>query len=366
MLSDLTGFSERTPQSYFLYVYALCAIPLLFTRSGVLEHIAHVGYTGFYQGLALWLATLCMVIWYYFLPDFSMVRLKKRGKIALAEILGDSHHSYSGLAPDYWEGMTDYSEEQLRKNRMHRHLRVRFKNLSGTVIKHDFSVSLDYSSSSSLEQTIEIQNQRLLIERIGADLDSNSETGKIKAEMPVWLNTKHKSPAFALANEHGKITAKHIKLGICLIIITLLQMTLPLVYVAQTTAHLSDDVFTLFNTPNVWRWTAICNIVFLWMFHSHWAVSRGSVDVIKLVGLPATTESIMWKQSHYSDELPVYRFTVFYKNHVNQIREARFKLTVTEDQEKMLESMQQQRPILYLDDDKDKILFLDQHLGKVI
>ncbi|MDO5667998.1 MAG: hypothetical protein Q4G44_09260 [Alcaligenaceae bacterium] len=359
MLSNLSGFSERTPQTYFLSVYALCAIPLFFIRGNIVEHIERTSHSGFYGGLAVWCVALAMILWYYFLPDFSVVQLKKQGKVATAEIIGDSHHAFSGLVPASLDGGKAYSEEHLRKNKAYRHLHVQFENLSGTLITHTFSMPVDYSSSSNLAQVIEEQNQNLQIER-----------GMDQAHMPVWLNSKVKSPAFALANQHGSVSSKHIVLGLCLIIITLLQMSIPLLYVAQTTQHLSDDVFTLFNTPTVWHWAPICNIVILWMFHSHGAVDKApngvAADVMKLAGLKGETESITWKATSYGDDVTYYRVYVSYKNSLGHLHELNFKSTVTDSKEKGLEAMPQQRPIFYLESKPDKIYFLDQYHGRFL
>ena len=209
MFSNLTGLAERTPQTYFLYIYALCAIPLFFVRGSIVEHIERTSHTGFYLGLLVWIVALCMVIWYYFLPDFSMMQLKKQGKVSQAEIIGDSHYVFSGSPSGYLGGMGRRSEEEIRKNKPYRYLRVQFNNLSGTSVEHTFSMPVDYSPSLSLKQIIETQNHSLQIE--------HSDT---KARIPVWLNTKQKSPAFALTNETGAVTRKHVILGLCLIIIT--------------------------------------------------------------------------------------------------------------------------------------------------
>lgn len=359
MFSNLTGLAERTPQTYFLYIYALCAIPLFFVRLSIVEHMESTSHTGFYLGLLVWVVALCMVIWFYFLPDFSMMQLKKQGKVWQAEIIGDSHYAFSGFPPGYISGAGEVSEEQMRKSKLYRRLLVEFENFSGTRVSHVFTLPVDYSPSLSLKQIIETQNQSLQID--------HSDT---KARMPVWLNTKQKSPAFALANETGAVTRKHVILGLCLIIITLLQMILPLVYVERTTQHLTDDVFTLFNTGTAWHWAPLCNIVFLWAFHSHGAAARGPnsgiIDVIKLSGIHSTTESITWKPTSYGDDVTYYQVEVSYIDSIGQLREISFKSAVADSEEKELKSMLQQRPILYLENNKKKVLFLDNYDGKFL
>src|SRR5699024_9448538 len=120
----------------------------------------------------------------------------------------------------------------------------------------------------------------------------------------------------------------------------------------------TDDVFTLFNTATVWHWGPICNIVFLWMFHSHGAADRGPnsgvIDVIKLSGIYSMTQSITWKPTSYGDDVTYYRVTVSFKDRTDQLKETSFKSTVTDSKEKELESMPQQRPILYLENDRKK------------
>lgn len=359
MLSKLSGFSERTPQTYFLFVYALCAIPLFFIRGNVVEHIEQTSHIGFYLGLAVWCVALAMIFWYYFLPDLSVIQLKKHGKVTTAEIIGDSHHAFSGLAPTAMETGRTYSEAHVRTNKPYRYLHVQFNNLSGTLVTHTFSMSVNYSSFSNLAQVIEEQNQDLQIER-GVD----------RAIMPVWLNPKVKSPAFALANESGRVISKHVMLGLCLLIITLLQMSIPLLYVAQTTQHLSDDVLTLFNTPTVWHWAPICNNVILWMFHSHGAVDKApngvAADVMKLAGVKGVTESITWKATSYGDDVTYYRVDVSYENSAAHLHELSFKSTVSDSKEKELARMPQQRPIFYLENNPEKIYFLDSYHGKFL
>lgn len=327
MLSKLSGFTERTAQTYFLYVYALCAIPLFFIRGNIVEHIERTSHNGFYSGLVVWCVALSMILWYYFLLDFSIIQLKKKGKVAIAEVIGDSHRAFSGLKSTFVDSGNAYSEDYIHKNKPYRHLQVQFENLSGTLITHTFS-------------------------------------------MPVWMNSKVKSPAFALANEHGRVSIKHIVLGLCLIIITLLQMVIPLLYVAKTTQYLSDDVVTLFNTTTVWHWAPICNIAVLWMFHSHGAVDKapngGTADVMKLAGLKGMTESITWKATSYGDDVTNYRVKVSYKNSTGNLHELSFKSTVSDSKEKVLEVMPQQRPIFYLPNNPDKIFFSDQYHGRFL
>lgn len=359
MLSSLSGFSERTPQTHFLYVYALSTIPLFFIRSNIVEHIERTSHSGFYSGLAVWCVALGMIFWYYFLPDFSIVQLKKHGKVTTAEIIGDSHYVFSGLGSISVGNGNAYSEAYILKNRPYRHLDVQFENLSGTLVRHTFSMPVNYSSSSNPALVIEEQNQSLRIER-AAD----------QAHMPVWLNPEAKSPAFALANEHGGVSRKHILLGLCLIVITLLQMIIPLLYVEKTMLHLSDDVFTLFNTPTVWHWAPIGNIVLLWLFHSHGAVDKApngvAVDVMKLIGKKGMTESITWKATSYGDDVTYYRVKVSYKDSAGQLHELSFKSTVTDSKEKALAVMPQQRPIFYLANKPNKIYFLDRYHGKFL
>ena len=359
MLSSLSGLSERMPRVYFLFIYALCAIPLFFIRENIVEHIERTSHHGFYVGLALWCVALGMIFWYYFLPDFSVVKLKKEGKVTTAQVSRDSHHAFSGLAPMYMASGQAYTEDYVRKCKVERHLRVQFENLFDTDMTHTFSMPVDYSSSLTLEQVIEEQNQ-------GLHIEGSAE----QAYMPIWLNSDLKSPAFALANEHGRVSNKHIILGLCLLIITLLQMGIPLLYVAKTTQHLSDDVFTLFNTITVWHWAPICNIVILWMFHSHGTVAKApngvAVDVMKLAGLKGVTESITWKATSYGDDVTYYRVTVSYKDRAGHLHEASFKSTVTDSKEKLLEAMPQQRPILYLENNHKKIYFLDQYHGRFL
>lgn len=359
MLSNLSGFSERTPQTYFLFIYAVCAIPLFFIRGNIVEHIERTSHIGFYSGFAVWCVALSMILWYYFLPDFSVVRLKKKGKVVLAEIIGDSHHVFSGLGSISVDSGNAYSEAHILKNKPYRHLDVQFENLSGTLVTYTFSMPVDYSFSSNFAQVIEEQNQSLKIAR-----------STDKAYMPIWLNSEAKSPAFALANEHGGVSNKHIMLGLCLIVITLLQMVIPLLYVAKTTQHLSDDVFTLFNTPTVWHWAPIYNIALLWMFHSHGAVDKApngvAVEVMKLAGQKGMTESITWKATSYGDDVTYYRVKVSYKDSAGQLHELSFKSTVTDSKEKALKTMPQQRPIFYLENNPNKILFLDHYHGKFL
>ena len=358
MADESKVYMERTPQVGFLIIYLLCSIPLLFTRSSIAEHIERTSHTGFYIGLGVWLFAFWLVIKYYFLPDSAIVRLKKQGKVMLAEIIGDSHSAVSGLPPLSSRGQGIETAEQLRKRYADRQIKVRFHNLSGTLITQTFTLPVDYFTAS-LEDTIERQNQSLAI-----------ECSATKVQMPVWQNTQQHSPAFALANEHGRVTSRHIKLGLCLIIITLLQMVLPLIHVAYTTQHLTDDMFTLFNTVSVWQWGPLCNIIALWIYHSHGSVQSGPngapVDVIKLAGLGSTTESITWKQTHYSDDDPAYRVEVSYKDSSGQLQELKFTEAVPKSKANELESMPQQRPILYLDRDKDKIIFVDHEDGQFV
>ena len=147
-------------------------------------------------------------------------------------------------------------------------------------------------------------------------------------------------------------------------------MVLPLMYVAHTTQHLTDDMFTLFNTVSVWHWGPLCNIIALWIYHSHGSVEAGPngtpVDLIKLSGFSSTTESIRWKQTHYSDDDPAYRVDVSYKDSTGQLHELKFTEAVHKSKVNELESMLHQRPILYLGDDKDKIIFVDREDGQFI
>ena len=360
MIDKNTVYMERRPRVDFLFIYILCAIPLLFTRSSIAEHLERTSHTGFYIGLAVWLLAFWMIIKYYFLPDYAIVKLKKEGKVVRAEILGDSHQTFSGLPSlsSHEKGLED--EGQFPKEYAERQIKVQFANLSGTLITHVFSMPVDYLSSSSLKQIIEAQNQQLAIEY----------KGDAHAYMPVWLNTKAMTPVFALANEHGRVTRGHIKLGLCLMIITLLQMTLPLLYVAQTTQHLSNDVFTLFNTVTVWHWGPLANIIALWIYHSHDSVEAGPngipVDVVKLSGCGSTTESITWTQTHYSGDEPAYRVDVAYKDSVGRLNTVHFTETVSAIQKVKLDAMSPHRPILYLKNQKDKIIFADRDDGQFI
>ena len=351
---------KRRPRVDFLFIYIFCAIPLLFTRSSIAEHLERTSHTGFYIGLAIWLVAFWLVIKYYFLPDFAIIKLKKNGKVVMAEIVGDSHQAFSGLPPlsSHENGLDDV--EQFPKEYADRQIRVQFANLSDTLITHVFSMPVDSLSSSRLDEIIKTQNQRLAIEY---EDDAH-------AYMPVWLNTKATTPVFALANEHGRVTRGHISLGICLMIITLLQMILPLLYVAQTTQHLSDDVFTLFNTVTVWHWGPLCNIGLLWIYHSHHSVEAGPngvpVEVIKLSGLKSTTESITWKQTHYSGDDPAYRIDVAYKDNTGQLHTLHFTESISTIQKLKLDAMSPHRPILYLNNQKDKIIFADRDDGQFI
>lgn len=360
MIKEKKTYMDRAPRVDFLFVYIFCAIPLLFTRTSIAEHIERTSHTGFYIGLVVWLLAFCLVIKYYFLPDSAIAQLKKSDQVVRAEIIGDSHHDFSGLPPLSLHRKGLEGEEQFRKEHVNRQIKVKLSNLAGTLITHIFSMPVDYSSSSSLNEIIETQNQRLAIEYEGGTT----------AYMPVWLNGKVVTPVFALANEHGRVTRGHIKLGLCLIIITLLQMFLPLLYVAQTTQHLTDDVFTLFNTVTVWHWAPLGNIVLLWIYHSHGSVEAGPngmpVDVIKLSGLSSTTESITWKQTHYSSDEPAYRIDVTYKDSDGQLNSLHFTETVSDIQKIKLDEMSQHRPILYLENQKDKIVFADRDNGQFI
>ncbi|MDO5667997.1 MAG: hypothetical protein Q4G44_09255 [Alcaligenaceae bacterium] len=324
-----------------------------------MERTSHIG---FYIGLAVWLLAFCLVIKYYFLPDSAIVQLKKAGKVVRAEIIGDSHYAFSGLMPLSSQSQGVAREEQFRKQYTDRQLEVRFSNLSDTLITHVFSMPVDYLSSASLEQIIETQNQSLAIEY--------EDDAKAKASLPVWLNTKAMTQVFALANEHGRVTSGHIKLGLCLIVITLLQMILPVLYVVQTTQHLSDDVLTLFNTVTVWHWAPLANIIALWIYHSHNSVEAGPngmpVDVIKLSGCRSTTESITWKHTHYSSDEPAYRVDVTYKDTAGQLNTLHFTETVSAIQKIKLDGMPQHRSILYLENQKDKIVFADRDDGQFI
>lgn len=351
-------YMERGPRVEFIIIYIFCAIPLFFIQESIAFHVERSSHTGFYIGLVVWLFAFWLVIKYYFLPDSAIVRLKKQGKIVIAEVIGDSHSTVSGLPPLLSHKQGAESAEQLRKRYADRQIKVRFHNLSDTLITQVFSLPVDYFSAS-LEQIIKKQNQSLAIER-----------SAINVQMPVWQNTQQISPAFALANEHGRVTSLHLKVGFCLIIITLLQMILPLMYVAHINQHLRADVLTLFNTATVWQWAPICNIVVLWICHSHGSVEPGpngiAVDVIRLSGLSSTTESISWKQTHYSSDDPAYRVDVTYKDSTGQLQELHFTDTVPEALNYRLESMPQRRPILYLDEDKDKIIFVDREDGQFV
>lgn len=353
-------YMERTPRVGFLFIYILCGLPFFFTRSFIAEHLERTSHTGFYIGLAFWLLAFYLVIKYYFVPDRAIVRLKKSGKIVMAEIVGDSHHPFSGLPSLASYGKDLESEEHFRKAYVDRLLKVQFENLSGVLVTHVFSMPVDYSSSSSLKDIIERQNQSLALEY----------EGDAKASMPVWLNTKAMTPAFALANEHGRVTSSHIKLGLCLIIITFLHMILPLIHVAQTTQHLTDDVLTLFNVVTVWHLASLCSIGALWIFHSHHLVESGPngmpADVIKLSGLSSLTESIAWKHTHYSSDDPAYRVDVTYKDGDGQLNTLHFTETVSAIQKVKLDEMSQYRPILYLENKKDQIIFTDRSDGQFI
>lgn len=358
MYEEKTIYMERTPQVGFLIIYLLCSIPVLFTRYTIAEHIECTSHTGFYIGLAVWFIAFFLVIKYYFLPDSVIVRLKKQGKVVMANVIGDSHSAVTELPPLLSRGQGAESAEQLCKRYADRQIKVQFYNLSDSLITQVFSLPVDYFSDN-LEQTIKKQNQSLAIERCAT-----------KVQMPVWQNTQRRSPAFALANEHGRVTSRHIKLGLCLIIITLLQMILPLIYVAHTTQHLTDDIFTLFNTVSVWHWGPLCNIIALWIYHSHGSVEAGPngtpVDVIKLSGVSSITESIWWKQTHYSDDDPVYRIEISYKDSTGQLHKLKLTEAVPKSKANKLKLMPQQRPILYLDNDKNKIIFTDREDGQFI
>lgn len=360
MSEESKVYMTRRPRVDFLLIYILCAIPLLFTRSSIAEHLERTSHIGFYIGLAVWLLAFLMIIKYYFLPDYAIIQLKKEGKVVSAEIIGDSHSVFSALPSLSSQEKALDDEDPFPKEYAERQLKVQFTNVSGTLITHVFSMPLDDVSSSSLQQIIETQNQDLAIDY----------AGDVQAYLPVWLNPKAMTPVFALANEHGRLTRKHINLGLCLMIITLLQMSLPLLYVAQSTQHLSNDVFTLFNTVTVWHWVPIANIVILWMFHSHDSVETGpngvSVDVIKLSGLKSTTESITWKKTHYSGDDPVYRIDVRYKDSAGQMNSLHFTESVSAFQKRRLDAMSAHRPILYLKHQKDKIIFVDREDGQFL
>lgn len=353
-------YRKRTPQVGFLFIYIFCALPLLYTRNSIAEHLERTSHIGFYIGLAVWLFAFLLLIKYYFLPDYAIIQLKKHGKVIKAEIVGDSHSAFSGLPPFSAYDMALADEVQFRKKCAERRLKVQFTNLSGTLITHIFSMPVDYSFSPDLQQVIAAQNRDLAIEFAHDH----------QATMPVWLNTKAVTPVFALANDHGRLTAKHIYMGLALLIITLLQMLLPLWHVAQTTRHLTDDMFTLFNTVNVWHWGPLCNIGVLWMYHSHRSVAKGPngmpVDVIKILGRQSTTESITWKQTYYSNDDAVYRVDISYQDESGRLQRFHYSEPVSDEQKIQLEMMSPHRPILYLAHQPDKILFLDRPLGRFL
>lgn len=332
-----------------LLIYTLApSFLLLFTRGGIAEHVVRTSHTGFYIGLVIWLLAFFLIMFYCFLPDNSIINLKKNGQVVKAKITGDSHHQYSSLP-------ALQAEERVAKPENWRQLNLRFNNLNGTEVAYKLTLPVAISSDLSIEQKIKQQNIRLQIESAP------------ESQLPLWLNTKLGLPALAFAYEDGRVTKRHVIFGLWLLVITLLQMTLPLVHVAFTTRHLTEDMFTLFNTSNVWHWASLINSALLWFAFSHNSTDSGpnggAIDLIKTAGLKSQTESLCWKQTHFSDDLPSYRVDVSYRDSEGQLQTLSFNQKLSKDKEQKLPTMPQQRPILYMPHDKDKIIFTDREDG---
>lgn len=307
--------------------------------------------------LVLWFINFILVLTYYFSPNKAILRLKKAGRKVVAEVVEDS--------------VVAYREQSSLLNRR---LTLRFNNLSGTVICHEFHLTaskrrlngLTQSEQPALDEYIAAHNQLLEMTVDGT-----------QRVIPLYINQANEEPSHCFAAEEVGPTTNRKKQGAYILFIAAMFVIVPLLFLISTAKPLTLNFLDPWALHPVFAWLlcAMAFMVTLETLNSQKLLSKIFSKVnnrrtqntfysILFFGLPAVTQKIKAKRIGTADDVERYQVALEYVDQKSQIQAVELTATVDAGIEQLINTLPEQRKILYLAEDPRQIIFLDTKNGE--
>lgn len=307
--------------------------------------------------LVLWLINFILIFKYYFLPNKAILRLKKTDRKVAAEVVEDH--------------VVAYREQSSLLNRR---LTLRFNNLSGTAICHEFHLTaskrrldeLTKSEQPTFDEYVAAHNQLLEMTADGA-----------QPAIPLYINQADEEPSYCFADEEVGPTANRKKQGAYILFIATMFVIVPLLFLISTAKPLTLNFLDPWALHPVFAWL-LCAMAFMATLDvlngkklstkifskANNRRTQHTFYPILFFGLPAITQKIKAKRIDTTDDVERYQVTLEYVDQQSQIQVIELTATVDAGIEQLINSLPQQRKILYLAQDPTQIIFLDTTNGE--
>ncbi|SUA59687.1 Uncharacterised protein [Oligella urethralis] len=307
--------------------------------------------------LVLWLINFLLIFKYYFLPNKAILRLKKADRKVAVEVVEDH--------------VVAYREQSSLLNRR---LTLRFNNLSGTAICHEFHLTaskrrldeLTKSEQPTFDEYVAAHNQLLEMTADGA-----------QRAIPLYINQADEEPSYCFADEEVGPTTNRKKQGAYILLIAAMFGIVPLLFLISAAKPLTLNFLDPWALHPVFAWL-LCAMAFMATLDvlngkklstkifskANNRRTQHTFYPILFFGLPAITQKIKAKRIDTTDDVEHYQVTLEYVDQQSQIQVIELTATVDAGIEQLIHTLPERRKILYLAQDPRQIIFLDTKNGE--